>query len=120
MSKKDFFPVRPETSPSIYAYKLEGVQTHHGWIKIGYTDRDAQTRIREQLGTAAIPYRILLEQSAMRSDGSAFSDHEIHRNLHKKGIQNPEGEWFVCMENEVLQSIHEVRTGQKNRSKPCS
>jgi hypothetical protein len=116
MSKKDFFPVRPETSPSIYAYKLEGVQTHHGWIKIGYTDRDAQTRIREQLGTAAIPYRILLEQSAMRSDGSAFSDHEIHRNLRKKGIQNPEGEWFVCTENEVLQSIHEVRTGQKTEA----
>ena len=48
MSKKDFFPPRPSTNPTIYAYELVGVATHKGLLKIGYTDRDAQTRIKEQ------------------------------------------------------------------------
>jgi len=43
-------------------------------IKIDFTDWDAQTRIREQLGTAAIKYKIVFEESAMKSDGSSFTD----------------------------------------------
>jgi hypothetical protein len=37
MSKKDFFPPRPSANPAIYAYELEGVATHQGLIKIGYS-----------------------------------------------------------------------------------
>lgn len=44
MTKKDFFPPRPSTNPSIYAYELIGVNTHKGWIKIGFTDRNAKMR----------------------------------------------------------------------------
>ena len=58
---KEFFPPRPLTNPTIYAYELLGVDTHKGWLKIGFTDRDVRTRIKEQLGTAAIKYKIVFE-----------------------------------------------------------
>ncbi|HNS29568.1 MAG TPA: DEAD/DEAH box helicase family protein [Tenuifilaceae bacterium] len=113
MSKKEFFPPRPTTNPTIYAYELEGVATHKGWLKIGYTDRDARTRIKEQLGTAAIPYKIVFEESAMKRDGSSFSDHDIHRHLLKQGFRNPEGEWFVCSLNDLCRAIWEIKMGER-------
>jgi hypothetical protein len=113
MTKKEFFPPRPATNPTIYAYELLGVVTHKGWLKIGFTDRDAQTRIKEQLGTAAIQYKIVFEESAMKRDGSSFTDHDIHRLLRNKGIKNPEGEWFVCNLNDLRHAIHEIKTGER-------
>jgi len=113
MSKKEFFPPRPSSNPTIYAYELVGVATHKGLLKIGYTDRDAQTRIKEQLGTAAIPYKIVFEESAMKRDGSCFTDHDIHRHLRKQGFANPEGEWFKCSLNDLRKTIWEIKTGEK-------
>jgi hypothetical protein len=110
--KEQFFPPRPSTNPTIYAYELVGVDTHKGWVKIGFTDRDAQIRIKEQLGTAAIKYKIVFEESAMKQDGGSFTDRDIHRLLRKKGIKNPEGEWFVCTLNELRHAIHEIKTGE--------
>ena len=63
MSKKDFFPSRPEINPTIYVYELVGVPTQEGWLKVGYTDRDGQTRVKEQLQTSAVKYKIVLELS---------------------------------------------------------
>lgn len=79
MSKKEFFPPRPPVNPTIYAYELVGVETHKGLLKIGFTDRSAQVRIKEQLGTAAIQHKIVFEESAMKRDGSSFTDHDVHR-----------------------------------------
>ena len=88
MSKKEFFPPRPSTNPTIYAYELVDVASHKGLLKIGYTDRDVQKRIKEQLGTAAIQYKIVFEESVMKKDGSSFTDHDIHRYLRKQGFAN--------------------------------
>lgn len=111
-----FFPPRPSTNPTIYAYELVGVATHKGLLKIGYTDRDAQTRIKEQLGTAAIPYKIVFEESAMKPDGSSFTDHDIHRYLRKQGFANPEGEWFRCTVDDLHRAILEIKTGKRTEA----
>lgn len=82
-------------NPTIYAY----TDTHwQGMIKIGYTTRDAETRIKEQypIATPTKTWKIIFEESAIRSDGSSFDDHDIHKYLKNKGIKNPEGEWFEC------------------------
>lgn len=113
MVKKEFFPPRPSTNPTIYAYELVGLATHKDLLKIGFTDRDAQTRIREQLGTAAIQYKIVFEESAMKRDGTSFTDHDVHRHLRRKGIHNPEGEWFACTLNNLRHAIHEIKTGEQ-------
>lgn len=113
MNKKAFFPPRPATNPTIYAYELLGVTTHKGLLKIGYTDRDAKTRIKEQLGTAAIKYKIVFEESAMKKDGSSFTDHEVHRLLKKYSITNATGEWFKCTLNDLRRAIWEIKTGEQ-------
>ena len=114
MNKHDFFPLKPNINPTIYAYKLDAVNDHQGLIKVGYTDRDVRTRIKEQLGTAGIEYTILLEESAMRHDGSSFTDHDIHRTLRRKGFANPHGEWFKCSVEDVKAALLAIRTGIDN------
>lgn len=84
MAAKSFFPPRPDITPMIYVYELQNSTDHVGLLKVGYTDRDVRTRIMEQVGTAGMQHRILLESSAMRSDGGSFTDHDIHRYLRKR------------------------------------
>jgi len=111
MANKEFFPPRPSTNPTIYAYELVDVASHHGLLKIGFTDRDAQRRIKEQLGTAAIQYKIVFEESAMKRDGSSFTDHEVHRLLRDWKVVNASGEWFKCSLNDLRRAIHQIKTG---------
>ena len=112
-----FFPKRKEITPTIYAYELVGTETHNGLLKIGYTDRDAATRVAEQLKTSAVKYRIILEESAMRNDGSSFTDHDIHRLLRKQGVENPKGEWFRCTLKEVQSAIIAIRERTQNEER---
>ena len=116
MSKKEFFPPRPTTNPTIYAYELVGVSTHIGQIKIGFTSRDAFSRVSEQLRTSGLKYTIVFEESAMRNDGSSFTDHDIHRLLRKQGFANPEGEWFKCTLKDLQKAIREVKTGERTEA----
>ena len=37
--------------PQCYAYTTPGVPVHDGWTKIGFTERDVETRIKEQTHT---------------------------------------------------------------------
>lgn len=111
---QEFFPLRPDVTPTIYAYELIGVDSHAGLLKIGYTDRDAQTRVAEQLKTSAVKYRIVFEETAMRSDGSSFTDHEVHRYLRKRGIQHVEGEWFSCTVKDIRAALWALKSGEKN------
>jgi hypothetical protein len=114
MSKSDFFPQRPLANPTIYAYELIGVASHEGLLKVGYTTRTSQDRIAEQLKTSRIKYTIVFEESAMKNDGGVFTDFDVHRYLRKKGISNPEGEWFKCTVQEIQAAILEIKSGVKN------
>lgn len=114
MSQKDFFPPRPQANPTVYAYELVGVTTHTGLMKIGFTDRDAKTRVAEQLKTARLKYKIVFEESAMRNDGTSFTDHEIHRYLKGKGIQQVDGEWFQCTLNDIKAAVWAIKNGERN------
>lgn len=107
----NFFPPRSQTTPTIYAYQLPDVSTHKGWLKVGFTDRNAQDRIAEQLKTSRVRYKIVLDEPAMCPDGSAFTDRDVHRYLRNHGVQNPEGEWFVCTIDQVKAAILALRTG---------
>ena len=113
---QEFFPQRPASRPTIYAYEDTNPQ-FAGLLKVGYTTVDAQTRVAQQYPTkkpGPRPYRIVLEESAMRNDGSVFTDHDVHRMLRDKGVKNPEGEWFRCTVEQARAAIATVRTGRHN------
>jgi hypothetical protein len=111
-----FFPIRPETNPTIYAYEDTNPQ-YIGLLKVGFTTIDAKTRVAQQYPTikpGELPYRIVFEESAMRNDGSSFTDHDIHRHLKKIGISNKAGEWFECTVNDVKASVFALKRGDLN------
>ncbi len=115
----NFFPQRPSVTPTIYAYRLPGVESHKGYLKVGFTNRTAKERIDEQLHTSKIRYEIVLIESAMSNDGSCFTDKDVHRILELKGFQrlNPldrTDEWFRCTVNDVLAAILSLRNGIAN------
>jgi len=112
----EFFVQRPSIYPTIYAYVLDGVASHKGYIKVGYTERDVEKRIYEQLHTSGLTYKILLKESAMCQDGTCFTDHDVHAILRRKGYsQLKEGadrnEWFKCSTHDIVAAITELRTG---------
>lgn len=112
----DFFPPRPKVSPKIYAYE-DTNPLYTGLLKVGYTQKDAGERVAAQYPTllpGQPPYRIVLEESAMRNDGTVFDDHEVHRHLREKGIKNPGGEWFACSVEEVQAAIIAIRRSELN------
>ena len=111
---KDFFPQRPKATPTIYAYELPNDSSRKGQLKIGDTNRTVQERIKEQIGATRAKFKIVLEDSAMRKDGSSFRDFEIHKYLRNKGIKNTDGEWFRCSVKEVKAAIIAIKKGELN------
>lgn len=114
MSK--FFPQRPEANPTIYAYEDTNPQ-YKGLLKVGFTTTNTQARVAQQYPTlrpGALPYKIVFEESAMKNDGSSFTDHDVHRYLRKKSFSNPEGEWFKCSVKDVSAAILSLKSGIKN------
>ena len=119
MPDMEFFPQRSGSYPSIYAYEFIGVKSHKGYIKIGYTERDVETRVKEQTQQARVPYRILGAWSAMKNDGSCFSDHDVHAVLKGKGKRQlnagkDRNEWFRCTLEDVKAAVIAVKTGTEN------
>ena len=109
----DFFPPRPLATPTIYAYASTHPD-HEGLLKIGYTERSVADRIAEQFPPGMTAYRIELIEPAMRPDGSAFTDHDVHRHLLAKGIKNPTHEWFKCTVQQVRAAVVAVRERTAN------
>lgn len=114
MSKiiEEILAPKPEARPRIYAYAIADA-AHKGLLKVGQTTRDVKQRVAEQLRTAAIEnYRIELNESAARDDGSIFSDHEVRAALQKKGFEKVKLEWVRCTVKDVKTVLTELRTGQ--------
>lgn len=113
---QDFFIQRPELTPTIYVYKLIGVASHEGFVKIGYTERDVDTRVKEQIGASHVPYQILYQASAMRQDGTCFTDHDVHKILEKRGFQkldiSADNEWYNCSINDIKNAIIQLQSGR--------
>ncbi|WKS99249.1 restriction endonuclease [Gallibacterium salpingitidis] len=107
----------PLQQPKIYAYSDS---RYPNMLKVGYTERDVETRIAEQypIKTPSKSYQIVINELAVREDGSYFNDYEVHQTLQKMGVKRSEGEWFVSDRETVMAAIIAVRNRkmpQKNR-----
>lgn len=104
---------KPNARLRIYAYSIAD-QSHAGLLKVGQTTRNVKQRVAEQLKTAAIKnYRIEIDESASREDGSLFTDYDVREALEKKGFENPELEWMSCTARDVKTVLTELRKGQQ-------
>ena len=117
--EQEFFLQRPQIHPTIYAYSLVGVASHNGYLKVGFTERDVDTRVKEQVHTVGVPFKIHLRESAMRTDGTCFTDHDVHTILRRRGFRQlnageDRNEWFKCSVNDVMAAIVALRTGTAN------
>ena len=113
----DFFPQRPEVHPMIYAYR-DLNPDYDGLLKVGYTEKDVDRRVAQQYPTkrpgGKLPYEILYRSSAMREDGSCFTDHDVHRMLRRRKITGVGGEWFRCTVDELEAAVLAVKTDTLN------
>ena len=105
----ELFPA--PTQPRIYAY---ADSRYVGCLKVGYTTKSTQERVAAQypVNLPAQSYTIVLDEIAMREDGSFFTDHDVHRVLVRKKIKRLEGEWFECDLADVQAALLEVKTGK--------
>lgn len=83
--------------PQCYAYTTPGVPAHDGWTKIGFTERDVETRINEQTRTVGVAHKTwwALRAAYMTEPYGTFTDKDFHAYLKKLGIPREAGtEWF--------------------------
>ena len=118
MPNDKFFPQRPKLKPMIYAYEEPGNNQVRGLLKVGYTAQlSVQKRIEQQFPIkkpVLRPYIIKVEESAMKADGSAFTDKDVHRVLRSNGFYNPGGEWFACSPDDVRRAVEALRRGEES------
>jgi hypothetical protein len=115
MSKavEEILSPKPEVRPRIYAYSIDD-DAHKGLLKVGQTTRDVKQRIAEQLKTAAIKnYKIELDESAARDDGTIITDHEVRAALARKKFANVQLEWMRCSLKDIKTVLTELRAGQR-------
>lgn len=83
--------------PQCYAYTLPESPVHKGWTKIGFTERDVDTRIKEQTHTANLAYKKCwsLRAAFLTDPFETFTDRDFHGYLLKLGVERKERcEWF--------------------------
>ena len=111
MAKISIQTTRPVV-PMIYAYTTPGVSYHDGWTKIGYTEQDVTTRIRQQTHTAGIQWELQWKKNALFDDGSgrSFRDSDFHAYLQKQGVPREAGtEWFQISGSDSKRMINDFR-----------
>ena len=88
--------------PQCYAYTTPGVPANYGWTKIGFTERDVETRIKEQTHTVGISHKIwwYMRAAFMTEPYGTFTDRDFHSYLKKLGVaRKSDTEWFFIEPN---------------------
>lgn len=119
MSKQEFFPPRPKSKPIIYAYSD---YRFPGMLKIGYTERPIEIRMKEHYPTLTPgeSWKVEYIESAIRNDGSVFMDHDVHNVLKYWGINpvrtedNKQSEWYRCSVDKLKNAITAVKLKNLN------
>lgn len=100
--------------PMIYGYSTPEVMRHNGWTKIGYTEQEVETRIKQQTHTADVKWNLEWKGNATFDDGSGetFTDKDFHTYLRKSGVEQETGknnEWFHISGSDSKQMFRDFR-----------
>lgn len=111
-SIEELLPEKPEARLRIYAWSTKEIKKYEGCLKVGQTTlKDVNVRIRQSQGVAPVKYKLEIDESAEREDGTVFRDSAVRDRLKAKGFENVELEWMRCTANDVKVAIDELRTG---------
>lgn len=111
-----------DQAPKIYAYTYgeycEKIWEHrsggHGWMKVGYTEKDVAQRVKEQTrGSVPGEVKLLWEEDAISDHGQPFKDNEVHKRLIKNGAHKVHNEWFEATLDELKIAIAEIKQGRR-------
>ncbi len=113
--KKPNINTARNVTPMIYAYTTPEIERHNGWTKIGYTEQDVETRIKQQTHTADVKWNLEWKGNAIFDDGSGerFTDKDFHAYLRKSGVEQEAGkknEWFHITGQESKIKFYDFRT----------
>ena len=116
MERPNIATIRGVT-PMIYAYTTPEIVRHNGWTKIGYTEQDVETRIKQQTHTADVQWHLEWKGNAIFDDGTGdrFTDKDFHSYLRKFGTKQEEGknnEWFQITGAESQQKFWTFRSSR--------
>lgn len=112
MAPKITIQTTKKVVPIIYCYTTPEIVRHNGWVKIGYSEQDVETRIGQQTHTADIEFHIEWSKNATFDDGSGelFKDSDFHAYLAKCGVKRQKGtEWFEISAPEAKAKLEEFR-----------
>ncbi len=123
MNKPNIKSTKPVV-PMIYAYTTPGITYHDGYIKIGYTEQDVDTRIYQQTHTAGIKPQKEWTGNAIFDDGSGerFTDHDFHAYMRKNDVKQPQdmgneyfseedrNEWFYISPQDSRNMFNDFRS----------
>jgi hypothetical protein len=112
-SIEELLPDKPEARLRIYAWSTKEIKKYEGCLKVGQTtQKDVNVRIRQSQGVAPVKYKLEIDESAEREDGTVFRDSAVRDRLKAKGFKNVELEWMRCTAQDVAVAITELKTGQ--------
>ena len=110
---EELLPEKPEARLRIYAWSTNEIKKYEGCLKVGQTtQKDVNVRIRQSQGVAPVKYKLEIDESAERENGTIFRDSAVRERLKAKGFENVELEWMRCTAQDVAMAISELRTGQ--------
>jgi len=115
MSKpiEELLPEKPEARLRIYAWSTKEIKKYEGCLKVGQTtQKDVNVRIRQSQGVSPVKYKLEIDESAEREDGTIFRDSAVRDRLKAKGFENVELEWMRCTAQDVAIAVTELKTGQ--------
>jgi hypothetical protein len=109
------------TTPAYRNTPWKGRRRGRGLIKVGYTQRDAHTRIREQIGASSPekdPYTLLMTSVAKTRRGESFSDKDVHAVLRRMGAKNVHNEWFEATPADVRKALGKLSASKIRKGTP--
>lgn len=110
---------KPSANPTIYVYSESYLP---GYLKIGYTTKDVEDRMNDihPLNTPVKTWKVLYTTPALYADGTTFMDHDVHKELVRRGFHrikddhNKTTEFFRCSLDDVKAAIVAVKTHSLN------
>jgi hypothetical protein len=110
---EELLPEKPDARLRIYAWSTKEIKKYDGCLKVGQTtQKDVNVRIKQSQGVAPVKYKLEIDESAEREDGTVFRDSAVRERLKAKGFENVELEWMRCTAQDVAIAITELKTGQ--------